>query len=107
MGKTDPKIKAVVRKFKQRLARHLAVQKVLLFGSRATGKAKPWSDIDIVVISKNFSKYQKHRERIEKMYDYWDFEYPVDFLCYTPQEFKILSKKITIAKTASEEGIEI
>lgn len=38
---------------------------------------------------------------------YWDLNYPVDFLGYTPEEFNKLRKRIIIVKHAVEEGIEI
>jgi len=41
------------------------------------------------------------------MYDYWELDLPVDFLCYTPKEFDKLKNKITIVKEAVENGIEI
>jgi hypothetical protein len=34
-------------------------------------------------------------------------DYPVDFLCYTPEEFRKLSKQISLVKQAIKEGIEI
>lgn len=46
-------------------------------------------------------------ERGSKMYDYWNILYPVDFLCYTPEEYEKLRKEITIVKQALDEGIEI
>lgn len=33
------------------LRKHLAGHKIVVFGSRATGKAKPFSDLDLAVMS--------------------------------------------------------
>ena len=41
------------------------------------------------------------------MYDYWNLDYPVDFLCYTPEEFEKKKKEISIVKEAVKEGIDI
>ena len=41
------------------------------------------------------------------MYDYWNLNYPVDFLCYTPKEFNKLKNQITIVREAVRDGIEI
>ena len=46
-------------------------------------------------------------ERGEKMYDYWTLDIPVDFLCYTPEEFNKLKKRISIVKEAVSNGIAI
>jgi hypothetical protein len=41
------------------------------------------------------------------MYDFCDLNYPVDFLCYTPEEFNKLKKEVSIVSEALKEGIEI
>lgn len=41
------------------------------------------------------------------MYDYWDWDYDVDFFCYTPEEFEKLSKMIAIVREALNKGIVI
>jgi len=46
-------------------------------------------------------------QRGAKMYDHWNLRYPVDFLCYTPEEFNKLKKHITIVRETIKEGIEI
>lgn len=77
----------------------------ILFGSRAREKTHKWSDYDIIVVSDKFKK--KSFQRVPEMYDYWDYEYPVDFLCYTSEEFNKLKKRVTIVREAVKEGIEI
>ena len=53
------KSKAVdaVRYFEERLkAKNVSVSKIILFGSQARGKASAESDVDIVLISRDFGK---------------------------------------------------
>lgn len=51
-------VKKIVRNYKALLLeRGIPVEKVLLFGSYATGKAKYWSDIDVAVVAKQFKKH--------------------------------------------------
>ncbi|MEW6063461.1 MAG: nucleotidyltransferase domain-containing protein [Nanoarchaeota archaeon] len=95
-----------LKRFKRRLSRHISIQKMYLFGSRAKGNPKKWSDFDLIIVSENF-KDKPSFERAVGFHDYWDLDYPVDFLCYTPEEFNKLSKQITIISQALEEGIEI
>lgn len=38
------------------LAKKIPIEKLILFGSYAKGKPKPWSDLDICVVSKQFGK---------------------------------------------------
>ncbi|NJD91765.1 MAG: nucleotidyltransferase domain-containing protein [Geobacter sp.] len=37
------------------LGRHASIERVLIFGSRAKGTAKPWSDIDLAVVAPGMS----------------------------------------------------
>lgn len=101
--KTDLKI---VTEFRKKLAKAIVLKKLILFGSRATGKTHEWSDFDLVVVSPNF-KGKVSFERGIDFYKYWGYEHPVDFLCYTPEEYNRLKKGINILREAIKEGIEI
>lgn len=79
---------------------------MIFFGSRISGKAAKGSDIDLLIVSPKFRGLD-FIERGSKMYDYWNLKYPVDFLCYTPEEFKTLSRRVTIVKEAVESGADI
>ncbi len=96
----------IVKKFKKELSKKIPIKKLILFGSRASGKTHEWSDFDIIVVSDNF-KEKKTFERGIGFYDYWNENYPVDFICLTPKEFNTLKKRITLVRQAVEEGIEI
>jgi hypothetical protein len=39
--------------------------------------------------------------------DVWTMDYPVDFLCYTPEEFEEKRKEISIVRQALKEGVAI
>ena len=93
-------------KFKRKLSNSIEIDKLIFFGSRARGRAHRDSDIDLIIVSKNFRK-KKFSYRPIGFYNYWDLDYPVDFLCYTPEEFKKLSKQVTIVSEAIKTGIEI
>jgi len=95
-----------LKKFKKRLSKRIQVNKLILFGSRARGKTERWADFDLMVVSENF-KNEDSLNRAIGFYDYWDIDYPVDFLCYTPEEFEKLRKKISIVAEAMRDGVEI
>jgi uncharacterized protein len=95
-----------LKAFKEDVSKDIPLQKLIFFGSRAKGKARKWSDVDLLLVSKQFSSLT-FRERATKMYDYWNLNYPVDFLCYTPTEYRKLRSQITIVSEAEEEGIVI
>ena len=75
------------------------IEKMFLFGSRASGKVHKWSDIDLVVVSKKF-RGKSILKRSPQLHIKWDLGYPVDFLCYTPEEFNKL-KKNNYSKTSN------
>lgn len=95
-----------IKEFKKRLSEDIPISKIVLFGSRVGGKPGRWSDFDLIIVSPQF-KNESILTRGAKMYDYWDLDYPVDFLCYTPKEFNRLKKQISIVREALKTGIII
>ena len=95
-----------IKEFKARVSKRMPVQNMILFGSRAGGAAKEYSDVDLVVVSKEFEG-KDFFERPFILYKEWDLDYPVDFLCYTPKEFNKKSNQITIVRKALMEGLTI
>jgi len=95
-----------LRSFKKKVDKDFKLEKVIFFGSRAKGKARRYSDVDLILVSSTFKKMD-FVERGAKMYNYWDIHHPVDFLCYTPEEFNKLKKQTTIVQEAVKEGIEV
>ena len=65
MPKTRQKIKEVVQRYKQSLAKlGIHVERVILYGSYANGRPREDSDIDLIVVSEDF-KNLNLRERLE------------------------------------------
>ncbi len=95
-----------LKSFKEEVERDMAVKKMILFGSFASGKVRRWSDIDLIIVSPNFRGLNFFR-RGARMYDYWNLDYPVDFLCYTPEEFDEMKGGATIVREALKSGIAI
>jgi hypothetical protein len=96
----------LLKKFKENLGKKIFVNKLILFGSRAWGKPQRYSDFDLIVVSKSF-RNKDFFERGSQLFNYWNLNYPVDFICYTPEEFNKLKKGVTIVSKAIREGIEI
>ncbi len=92
--------------FKNDLKKETPISKMILFGSQAWGKPHRDSDIDLIIVS---PKFRRRRSLLRGLnfYRYWKLDYPVDFLCYTPEEFNKLKKRVTIVREAVEKGIEI
>jgi predicted nucleotidyltransferase len=72
--------------------KRLNIEKIILFGSQATGKATIESDVDILIISKDF-KGKDIFERAEltkepEIMTIKKFMVPLDIITMTPEEFE-------------------
>ncbi len=100
------KIVRGLRKFRDRMSEHYPIAELILFGSMAGGEPREESDIDLIIVSERF-KGMNFMKRAARAYDYWDLDYPVDFLCYTPGEFEDRKRRIGLVAQAIKEGIAI
>ncbi|MBU0566889.1 nucleotidyltransferase domain-containing protein [bacterium] len=92
-----------ISKIRENLVSKFAPQRIILFGSQATGKADNRSDVDLLVISQI---KEKRRELMLKMDGALDsLDYAFDILILTSEEFEC-NRFIpgTIARYASQEG---
>ena len=105
MGERENLIKEL-EQFKERISIKFKVDHFLFFGSQARGTAHKDSDIDLIIVSPLFRK-QKFFKRAVELYDYWNLDYPVDFLCLTPEEFNKKKEEIGIIQDAVREGVVI
>lgn len=106
MGKGTNEIVKELESFKKKLARHIGIQKMVLFGSAARGQAGKDSDLDLIFVSAKF-KGMSPLKRAYAVSKYWDLDYPKDFLCYTQKEFKSMKRLSVVVREAVREGIEI
>ena len=104
--KPNKKTLNILKKHLKFLKKTFNPEKIILFGSRARGDNLEESDFDLIIVSEKFKDID-FRERMIKAYGNWDKKEGLDVICYTPEEFKKLSKRITIVKEAVEKGIEI
>ena len=85
------------------------IDKIILFGSRASGTANEYSDIDIAVISDDFGD-MKLLERLEfvgnalakaKIMD------PVEIHAYTKEEFEAKKEGTFVGEEIRAKGVEV
>lgn len=94
-----------VRRFLKRLKGY-DIEKAILFGSRARGDHLEESDLDLILVSKDFEGIF-FTDRISKVYRFWDGDLSLEVLCYTPEEFEKKKGMIGLVQDAVREGIEI
>lgn len=95
-----------LKSFKKKASAEIPIKEIILFGSRAHGKAKKYSDVDLIIVSPKFKNFD-FVERGVRMYDFWDLDLPVDFLCYTPAEFSRAKRQTSIIREAIKKGVSI
>ncbi|MEI6425313.1 MAG: nucleotidyltransferase domain-containing protein [Lentisphaerota bacterium] len=90
-----------------KIAAEVIPEKIILFGSRASGKQRPDSDIDLMIIEdKKFSTLGERKNELKKIRKaIWDVMAPVDILLFNLAEVKRLGKtRSHIIAEALEKG---
>jgi predicted nucleotidyltransferase len=65
MAKRTPELNRIVRRYRAQLKKMgIRPARILLYGSQAAGTAREGSDIDLIVISGDWKKYN-YRQRLE------------------------------------------
>lgn len=102
----DKKRTYKIDQFLNRVEREFKPEHVILFGSRAGEDYLEQSDYDIIVVSEMFEGIH-FLNRMTMLYELWDYDFDLDILAYTPEEFEEKKKEIGIVSEAVKEGIEL
>ena len=107
MVKTRLEITALTRRYVAALeARGIPVERVILFGSYASGRAHAWSDIDLAVISPQFETMSL-LERYEQLgLANRDLQAPVQVIGFAPSQVATCEPESFLADILST-GIEV
>jgi len=95
-----------IRDFLTKVTKEFDPELIVLFGSRARGDELKKSDFDILVVSQKFEGVH-FLERIFMLYKLWDYDYDLDILGYTPEEFRRKEKEIGLVRQAINEGVKV
>lgn len=104
--RTEQEIISGLVEFKKKLEKKYKARKVILFGSAARTRFRKFNDLDLIIVS-SYLRRIGPRKNASKLYSEWKLSYPVDFLCYSPEEFNHLKKHVSIVSDALKEGMEI
>ncbi|MBM4248078.1 MAG: nucleotidyltransferase domain-containing protein [Euryarchaeota archaeon] len=80
-----------------------AITKAIVFGSRARGDHHRHSDLDIVLVSPDFGALP-FIDRPAEILRYWEGDWDLEPLCYTPEEYERLRGMMGILTVAEREG---
>ncbi|MBE8538707.1 nucleotidyltransferase domain-containing protein [Geoglobus acetivorans] len=92
-----------VESFLRRIYKKYRIKKAVIFGSSVRGEFKKDSDVDLIIVSDIFEGLSPIKRPVD-LYLEWNLDYPVDFICYTPEEFEKLSKRPSLVREALKEG---
>lgn len=103
-------VKAVQRIVNDAAAEHdITVTELIVFGSRARDDYRERSDVDILIVSPDFTDtpyYQRPRP-FARDWPYGELPTP-EFICLTPKEFdERKDKQPNLIRTAVEEGVSL
>jgi len=87
MDKRKDEIEESIHKFIEKTSKLIKIEKVILFGSRARGDYRKISDVDLIIVSKDFEN-RPYYTRSQKLYLLWDYpsDIEIDIICLTPKE---------------------
>jgi len=87
--KSISKIKKAVKEYQDELKRHnIRLTKIVLYGSYAKGCPKPYSDIDLIVVSPDLARFSSLRRQELLAELTMNIDAPLEVIGYTPEEFK-------------------
>ena len=99
-----PRIASDVGELVDHIVDRFAPERIVLFGSHATGTADDGSDVDLMVVMPS------PRGRLNQavaIYQSLDHRVPVDILVRTPEQWAAQSPRDIMLRTAIREGITL
>ncbi len=98
--------KKIVDHYIENLKEKIKINGVLLFGSFAWGKPTKHSDVDLVIVSPDFTKkeFSNRLQWLSRMRDDVTYQIAMDVIGYTPKEFSHIEKHSAIMAIAKKKG---
>jgi predicted nucleotidyltransferase len=84
--KVTKKYRKIIQNISQALERNYAPDRIVLFGSYASGKQKADSDIDLLIVKKTSQPFYKRLATVRKIVSPMRAGMPFDPIVVTPQE---------------------
>ena len=102
----DSWLKKFIEEAMLNIKEHFQPEKVMIFGSRASGEAREDSDLDIIIVSDVF-KGVKFLKRMPMVLKKIKFPKHIDYICYSPDELERIKNSSSVIKDALQNGVEI
>jgi len=96
----DPLVQRVVK----RIAEAIQPTQIILFGSRATGAARPDSDLDLLIVYSGAKSKREGELEVQRLFPLRDFS--MDLFVLTPEELETYRHVAnTLAREVTERGV--
>ncbi len=92
MARTTFKEKKIISAYQKSLEPYLRLDGVFVFGSTARGERTSSSDLDVIVLSRDFKKmsFMRRLRLLNRLRSGPALHVPMDIIGFTPDEFKSL-----------------
>lgn len=97
-------LKKELRSFVETVKAHYHPDKIILFGSLASGRVSDMSDLDLIIVAESKDDFWSRLQNLSK---YCSRKVGMDVLFYTPAEFNRLSATRTFFKKEIKEKGEV
>ena len=97
-------IQRIVKQYVKKLGQSITINKAILTGSWATGTQREDSDVDLIIISDDFSK-TPFSERLSYLHKKWTNKVPFEAFGYTKDEFRQMRQRSTYVRDAIRNGL--
>ncbi|OGL78687.1 hypothetical protein A3J43_03190 [Candidatus Uhrbacteria bacterium RIFCSPHIGHO2_12_FULL_54_23] len=106
MDRTTVNLQPIIEEYVGDLSRTIAIDGIFLFGSYARGDVRKDSDVDLIVLSEDFSdmNFIERMILLSRARGKGMLEFPADIIGYTPEEFADIEKDSVIMRQAKKEG---
>ncbi len=106
MEKRNKYINLFINKVIPQLNTNYKIEKIYIFGSAVNKNFRENSDLDIILISNDFSK-TPFIKRMSTILQEIDFPIHIDLFCYTNAEFKKIKDTSVIISNGLKEAISV
>jgi predicted nucleotidyltransferase len=102
-GETTTQVVQRLRALKRRLARHIRIDRMILFGSRARGDWLLTSDAELMIVSPDFQG-RRFVVRSAEVLRHWGGGVDLEVFCYIPEGIAERGQEIGLVAQALKEG---
>jgi predicted nucleotidyltransferase len=104
----DKNLTGIIRDYKRSLENlGIKVERVILYGSRATGAGQEWSDIDIVVLSEDFAQMDIWERLVVLGKAGAGIRHPIEALGYTEKEYAAAGRGTFLGDEIKKKGVAV